>query len=49
MVLGEYEFNDMFGGRFDNMPYTRAFNYALLVLLAIVGRFVKFLDRIHLF
>ena len=38
MVLGEYEFNDMFDGRFDDMPYAYAFNLALLTLLAIIGR-----------
>ena len=39
MVLGEYEFNDMFDGRFDDMPYAYAFNLALLTLLAIIGRY----------
>ena len=40
MVLGEYEFNDMFEGRFDDMPYAHAFNMALLVFLAIIGRYI---------
>ena len=44
MVLGEYEFNDMFDGRFDDMPYAYAFNLALLTLLAIIGRYTT---RIH--
>ena len=44
MVLGEYEFNDMFDGRFDDMPYAYAFNLALLTLLAIIGRYIF---RIH--
>ena len=38
MVLGEYEFNDMFEGRFDNNPYAHVFNMTLLVFLAIIGR-----------
>ena len=41
MVLGEYEFNDMFEGRFDDMPYAHAFNMALLVFLAIIGRYIS--------
>ena len=44
MVLGEYEFNEMFDGRFDDMPYAYAFNLALLTLLAIIGRYTT---RIH--
>ena len=50
MVLGEYEFNDMFDGRFDDMPYAYAFNLALLTLLAIIGRYTSQIHyHIHLF
>ena len=50
MVLGEYEFNDMFDGRFDDMPYAYAFNLALLTLLAIIGRYTTRINyHIHLY
>ena len=50
MVLGEYEFNDMFDGRFDDMPYAYAFNLALLTLLAIIGRYTSQIHyHIHLY